>query len=582
MAGDRANKRDNEDAHAPTAVVGAEDTAVSVAAPINTPKIDRASLPPVLAARYELKRVIGSGGMGLVYEALDLNLHRLVALKVLKLAPTKPEERADAVGRLVREARAMAALSHKNVVTVHDVGNHEDQIFVAMQLSEGTTMRQWLNAEKRSVHQILHVMFEAGSGLAAAHAARLIHRDFKPDNILVSQRGSVRVTDFGLARRADGLIEPTGIAVDRVSAPGKHLVEGADVDVTSVTRSGAIVGTPAYMAPEQAQGAQCDARADQFSFCVTAWEALFGARPFGGKNWSEIFNSVQTQQYVLPPIDRKAPRVIQRALRKGLSVDPKDRFASMDELLEVFAVALRAPVRRRWIAFFAGAIVAVIAAVIISRNVGTSSEAPKPAVVVEAPVQMPTSTMPAPDLSTRNMQLALRNKPRLVIEQPAAPPATEPPKPPPAKKIVKSTTEKPPVAAVTPQDPKPDPKVDALRATLAGLDAEYKKRELLASDLPASYAAAKQAASEALAANDTGRAQREIETARAAIAAVKIDRAFVDQKVQRINATFKKLPPDRQTAFGAKLNEVLSLFGDDKFLEANRKINELARALGSS
>ncbi|MBA3502027.1 MAG: serine/threonine protein kinase, partial [Deltaproteobacteria bacterium] len=337
MSGDRANKRDEETAHASTkpAVMGAPDPTASdadaFASNPSTPGPSRASLPPILATRYELKRVIGVGGMGLVYEALDLNLHRMVALKVLKLAPTKAEERADAVNRLVREARAMAALSHKNVVTVHDVGYHEDQVFVAMQLVEGTTMRAWLQQQKRGLYQILNVLYEAGSGLAAAHSARLIHRDFKPDNILVSQRGTVRVTDFGLARRSDGLIEPTGITPDRVSAPGA-IMDGDNVDVTSVTRSGAIVGTPAYMAPEQAAGASCDARADQFSFCVTAWEALYGVRPFAGKNWSEIYSSVQKQTYALPKADRTVPRALQKALRRGLAVEPAERFASMVEL----------------------------------------------------------------------------------------------------------------------------------------------------------------------------------------------------------------------------------------------------------
>ena len=586
MSGDRANKRDVDAAHAPTRPADAHDTAATAPADaVAAPTMERASLPPVLATRYELKRVIGVGGMGLVYEALDLNLHRLVALKVLKLAPTKPEERADAVNRLVREARAMAALSHKNVVTVHDVGYHEDQVFVAMQLVEGTTMRQWLQARKRRRHDILTVLYEAGSGLAAAHAARLIHRDFKPDNILVSQRGTVRVTDFGLARRSDGLIEPTGVTQDRVSAPGA-ILEGDNVDVTSVTRSGAIVGTPAYMAPEQAAGTPLDARADQFSFCVTAWEALYGARPFGGKNWSEIYASVQNQVYTLPATNRKVPRALQKALRRGLSVEPAERFPSMVELLDVFEDALREPIRRRRTVAAGLAVLAVVVAVIVSRNVGTDREvAAKPVAEVAAPRDVPapttSETLPTRDRSRERMQLALREKKRL-----DTPPVFAPSEPPPvvdkkpAKKIdppkqpkLEATRAAPPV----PEAPKPDTSALAsLRTSHAMIDGELRRRELLDSDVPA-FVDAKRAMAEALTANDAGRAAAELDKARAAIANVTIDGPFIDKKVQRASVRIGKLPKDKQAEFAARLNEVLALYTDGQFVVANRKINEIVK-----
>src|SRR5262245_44851360 len=160
------------------------------------------SLPTTMVERYQIKRLIGTGGMGEVYEALDRNLHRVVALKLLKLVDEDPKRRNEAANRLVREARAMAVLSHRNVVTGYDVGIHEAQVYVAMQLVAGVTLRQWLTSAPRSVSQVLRVMCDAGAGLAAAHAARLIHRDFKPDNVLVSRRDTARVTDFGLARRA--------------------------------------------------------------------------------------------------------------------------------------------------------------------------------------------------------------------------------------------------------------------------------------------------------------------------------------------------------------------------------------------
>src|SRR5262245_50554037 len=167
------------------------------------------TLPTSFVERYQIKRLIGTGGMGAVYEALDNNLHRVVALKVLKLEEKDPKQFGEAANRLVREARAMAVLSHRNVVTVYDVGIHDQQVFVAMQLVDGTTLRQWIGAAPRSVSQILQVLADAGNGLAAAHAARLIHRDFKPDNVLVSRRGTARVTDFGLARRASFEVDDT-------------------------------------------------------------------------------------------------------------------------------------------------------------------------------------------------------------------------------------------------------------------------------------------------------------------------------------------------------------------------------------
>ena len=594
MSGDRADKRDGETAHALTkpAVVGAHDTTASEFVPaISTPQGTRASLPPILATRYELKRVIGVGGMGLVYEALDLNLHRLVALKVLKLAPTKAEERADAVNRLVREARAMAALSHKNVVTVHDVGYHDDQVFVAMQLVEGTTMRAWLQQQKRGLYQILNVLYEAGSGLAAAHSARLIHRDFKPDNILVSQRGTVRVTDFGLARRSDGLIEPTGIAGDRVSAPGA-IMDGDNVDVTSVTRSGAIVGTPAYMAPEQAAGTPCDARADQFSFCVTAWEALYGARPFAGKNWSQIYSSVQQQTYQLPATTRNVPRSIHKALRRGLSVEPSERFPSMVELLEVFEDALRIPVRRNRVIAAVLAVSAVIAAVIISRSIGQREETPPPAppiVAIAPPAEVAppiaSETLPMIDRSRERAQAALREKkrePEAVVVAPKQPakPAQKKVDPP---VVVEPVT--PPKVEDKPPAPPAPPKADttaavaSLRTSYTMLDNELRRRELLESDVPA-YGEAKKAMSIALDAGDADRAAAELDKARAAIGAVTIDGPFIDKKVQRAGARIGKLDPERKADFSARLTEVVQLYTSGEYVKANRKINEIVKLIG--
>jgi serine/threonine protein kinase len=229
----------------------------------------------------------------------------------------------------------MAELSHRNVVTVYDVGVHGEHVFVAMQLIDGTTLREWLSTQTRSMYQVLRVLCEAGAGLAAAHAVRLVHRDFKPDNVMVSKRGTARVTDFGLARRADLDSAELSASASRLSR-----VKVVEVDdVAGVTRTGAVVGTPAYMAPEQAQGQPSDARADQFSFCVTAWEALHGARPFAGRTWSEIYRNILAQNIDATERRGRVSRTVTRALRRGLAVDPGDRFPSMDDLLHVMEAA---------------------------------------------------------------------------------------------------------------------------------------------------------------------------------------------------------------------------------------------------
>ncbi len=215
--------------------------------------------------RYVILDRIGAGGMGVVYAAYDPELDRRVALKLLRT------DRFAAPGhlRLLREAKALARLTHPNVVAVHDAGTFGDQVFVAMELVEGETLRQWLEAGARSWREVLDRLLAAGRGLAAAHAAGLVHRDFKPENVLLGRDGRVRVVDFGLAKAlADAAEEP--------AAPDS----GGEL-ASPLTEWGAVLGTPAYMAPEQIRGIAADARSDQFSFCVALYEALYGERPFG-------------------------------------------------------------------------------------------------------------------------------------------------------------------------------------------------------------------------------------------------------------------------------------------------------------
>jgi len=256
---------------------------------------------PIELGRYRLGRRLGAGGMGVVFEAHDPELDRRVAIKLLHRGS------ADDGERLLQEARAMARLAHPNVVAVFDVGRVGTQLFVAMELIEGTTLRQWLASDPRPDRAAILAMFTgAGQGLAAAHAMGLVHRDFKPDNVLIGADRRARVTDFGLAR----------------------LLAGASGDDVEQPRR---VGTPAYMAPEQWRGAAGDVRSDQFSFCVALYEALFDRRPFAGDSVAALARSVC--EGVAEPVPRATPRWLRELFARGLARDPAARYLDMDALL---------------------------------------------------------------------------------------------------------------------------------------------------------------------------------------------------------------------------------------------------------
>ncbi|HEY0139111.1 MAG TPA: protein kinase, partial [Nannocystis sp.] len=276
---------------------------------------------PVRIGRYRVVERLGSGAMGVVYSAVDERLGRKLAIKLLHESFNgDPTGRA----RLLREAQAMARLRHENVVLVYDVGTHGDgdeQVFIAMELVEGRTLELWRREAPRSVDEILACYIQAGKALAAAHRAGVLHRDFKPENVLVDAAGRVRVLDFGLARALAGPAE--GDPADSLSEP--------------LTRTGSILGTPAYMAPEQLRGESTDARADQFSFCVALYEALYDERPFGTV---PRFAAVEVTHV---PKDSRVPAHLRRALLRGLADAPADRHADMDALL----TALRPTVASR-------------------------------------------------------------------------------------------------------------------------------------------------------------------------------------------------------------------------------------------
>ncbi len=306
-------------------------------------------VPGTRVGRYQILHTVGAGGMGSVYAAYDPELDRKVAIKILHPATVSGDRAEMARERLRREARALAQLSHPHVVAVHDVGTYEDQLFLAMEFVEGGDAAAWLKERRRSPNEIIDLFLRAGRGLAAAHSVGLVHRDFKPHNLLVGTDGRVRVADFGLARPP---VDEGSFGQDP-SAPIDHL-----------TRVGTILGTPAYMAPEQLEGTDFDERSDQFAFCVAVWESLFGRRPFPGSTLGELASSFANGTIQEPNDLRGVSGGTIRILKRGLSIDPKLRYPSMDSLLdELERVPLRKR-RRRLLGGLAGMLV-LIAGLII-------------------------------------------------------------------------------------------------------------------------------------------------------------------------------------------------------------------------
>ncbi|MEA2690919.1 MAG: eukaryotic-like serine/threonine-protein kinase [Acidobacteriota bacterium] len=278
--------------------------------------------------RYVVLGPIGAGGMGVVYAGYDPELDRKVALKLLH-----PGAGERGRLRLLREAQAIARLSHPNVVSVYDAGTLGDEVFLAMELVEGPTFRRWLAERPRPLREVLDRFAAAGRGLEAAHQAGLVHRDFKPENVLLGQDGRVRVADFGLVRPL-GEETPAAEAGEAPASPFAGLL----------TLGGTVLGTPAYMAPEQLRGEAADARSDQWSFCVALWEALYGERPFAGRSAAEIAREMARGAVREPPAGRKVPGWVRQALLRGLASDPEARHPDMAALLAALA---RDPAARR-------------------------------------------------------------------------------------------------------------------------------------------------------------------------------------------------------------------------------------------
>jgi serine/threonine protein kinase len=376
----------------PSGSLGAETEADDdIGLPIAGHQADGARAEPgTIVGRYVVVDLLGSGGMGTVYRAYDPELDRIVALKLVHTERESAHGRA----RLQREAQAIARLSHPHVVQVFDAGtdSETDTVFIAMEYVPGTTLGCWTKGEPRSLEALFEVFRQAGEGLRAAHKKEIVHRDFKPDNVLITDEGVAKVLDFGLAKPitqrpdyadADDDIDGDpqldeasgGLSVDSledmsVTNPG-NLVTRAEDELgvlsesaggrrnllsDSLTRDGAAVGTPAYMPPEQMRGEASDARADQYSFAVALYEALFGHLPFSGQG-AQGYMLRALEGAVRPiPRDTRVPRSMQRAILRALSPEPADRFETLDPLLLELARHPRHEQHRRWAWFAGGAI----------------------------------------------------------------------------------------------------------------------------------------------------------------------------------------------------------------------------------
>ncbi|MCH9682947.1 MAG: serine/threonine protein kinase, partial [Deltaproteobacteria bacterium] len=271
--------------------------------------------------RYVVIDRIDGGGMGDVFIAYDPQLDRRLAVKVLRDQPGVREDFDHE--RLRREGQALAQLSHPNVVTIYDVGEWNERTFIAMELVDGTHLGQWLRRRPRTQSEILAVFVAAGRGLAAAHAADIIHRDFKPSNVVVEEGGRVIVLDFGLAMAG----------TEGRPLPGSGPTKEPSLHDDPLTETGRTVGTPPYMAPEQHRGKALDARTDQFSYCVSLYEALVGQRPFPGHDVSTLVKAKLGRH--LPPLPEPSPIPpwLRPIITRGLSPNPSERYPSMDALL---------------------------------------------------------------------------------------------------------------------------------------------------------------------------------------------------------------------------------------------------------
>ena len=406
--------------------------------------------------RYRIRERIGEGGMGLVYAAEDRELGRLVAIKLLR--PVEGAEADVHRRRLLREAQALARVSHRNLVMVFDVGTHEGQVWIAMERVIGDTLEDWLAAKPRPWTEVVDVFLEAGRGLVAVHEAGLVHRDFKPSNVIVRGDGTVQVLDFGLAAEA-------GETFDAGDTDEPRARPTLDVLAATLTETGGIMGTPAYMAPEQFLGLGADARSDQFSFCVALYEALYGERPFKARDLPELMLAVCEGLPGLPPELPNVPDLLRRSIARGLSSDREARFPDLEALL--FALERsRAPAPPQphadWRRFALGVLVGGgVLALGVGAWISTWEEEktldPEPEVVlITAPMgEVPTAEVPVeviPEVSPeppRSREEPSRQAPQARSEEISS--SDEAPPPRPKLEVTNDRAKKPNISEETPR-----------------------------------------------------------------------------------------------------------------------------------
>ena len=339
---------------------------------------------PLRLSRYLLLNPLGSGGAGVVYDGYDPELARRVAIKVLRPDRRNTDAAVRSRVRFVREAQSIARLSHPNVIAVYDVGTYstaeleagmasaesmprdpssDDAVFIVMEVVDGADARSWLDEKSRSWREVLDVFIAAGKGLAAAHDAGVIHRDFNPGNVLVGKDGRVKVLDFGLALNygapshasssgpeSDSFAELTAEATGRLTAEdlrsGSVDGDSGAIPEDKLTRTGVVLGTPVYMAPEQHAGDAADQKADQFSFCASLYRALYGRFPYPGKTVDQL-SAAKHAGPRKPPERTGVPPWVWRIVERGLSPDPDDRFPDMAAVIKALEND-PARVRRRW------------------------------------------------------------------------------------------------------------------------------------------------------------------------------------------------------------------------------------------
>jgi len=319
----------------------------------------------VRVGRFRIEKKVAEGGMGVVYAARDPEIDRRVAVKLLHVV-------GDGAGEMSREARALGRLSHPNVVSIHDIGEVEGRMYIAMEYVEGPTLREW--GAERTWSEIVEAYLQAGAGLAAAHDVGIVHRDFKPDNAIVGADGRVRVVDFGLAQ----------------SAGREELEALGDVPLlaSGLTVSGRVRGTPAYMAPEQVLG-DVGPASDQFAFCVALYEALAGRRPFQGTSFAAVVAAARGGNVQAPP-GGPTPAAIWQVVRKGLAPTPEERFESMHALLAALREVGKPAGRRRLVPWVVGVALTLGGAAFLQRDASRETE---PVVTGDAGAQ--------PDVGTR-------------------------------------------------------------------------------------------------------------------------------------------------------------------------------------